>query len=469
MRGDEVHLVRAAAGVGCAAALLRGDGCAVEAGAVPTLRASARTPGTKAQGGHLAPTFSIWQHTISTGVAVHGDPIDPRHTRTFPHPATDHMPSAPLPHARTTQFSFAAAHVLVLLAYLDRALDFSQAGEFSILFFLPAFLLSALVVAGCVPALATRAGSNAYLVCVCMLSAFCVMAWVSPITMLYAACAIAAAWSARVRGDAGLLKAGAVAALVALAPLVYLCAGLPVDRMLAVSERRAGDFYAADTSPASAAQAQAFWKKAAARGDSVAALRLTPTEAVPPKQIELTPYPPQLAQLPRIELGTAIAMFMPPAGDSLGWDFNANGPISWETVGYEDDPSAGGSRRIGALRIDVLGSVMTVLRQTNHELGWEVAYTTSAPAKFGVNLIRLEAPGCGGYCMFDPRPSMRNAGISFDEVCDRGGSANGVTVLHLTYPGREPMQLRWSNSAGSGAGSSWLEMRMANAEKLTCS
>jgi len=398
------------------------------------------------------------------GVAIHAS-----HTHPLYNSSTDPMPSDPLPHAPVIQFGFAAAHVLVLLAYLDRALDFGQAGEFSIFFFAPSFLLSALVVAGCVPAFKIRSRSNSYLVCVCILAAFCVMVWMSPITILYATCAIAAAWSARASADSGLLKAGSIAAFVVLAPLVYLCANLPVDRMLSVSERRAGDFYAADASPASAAQAHAFWQKAAARGDSVAAQRLASANPVPPKESELTPYPLRLAHLPRIELGTAIAMFMPPKGDSLDWDFNANGPISWETVGYEDDPRAGGSRRVGALRIDVLGSVITVLRQTKHELGWEVSYTTSAPAKFGVDLIRLEAPGCGGYCMFDPRPSMKNAGISFDEVCDRGDPANGVTVFLVAYPGRQPTQLRWSNSAGSGAGSSWLEMRSANSKRLTCS
>lgn len=155
-------------------------------------------------------------------------------------------------------------------------------------------------------------------------------------------------------------------------------------------------------------------------------------------------------------------MFMLPLGASLlDWDFNVDGPIIWKTHGYEGGEDANSrSYRQGMLRVDVLGSSATVLRQKMHELSWMVEYETEMPAKCGVESITLQpgVPGginCFGHtfsgCWFDPRPSMEKAGIAFSELCKRGYDENGTTVFGLDHPGHAPMLLEWINSGALAA------------------
>lgn len=185
---------------------------------------------------------------------------------------------------------------------------------------------------------------------------------------------------------------------------------------------------------------------------------------------ELPTYPASVTSLPRLELGQAILMFMPKLEQpSLGWDFNADGPIAWITDGYQDDEHRNIVTREGLLRVNVLGSPTTVLHKIKHELVWHVRYSSSAPAKFGVESINLQAGetddgGCFGTlyngCSFDPRASMKAAQIQYSEVCKHKSGGDSVSIFRLVYPGRVPMLLKWSTSGGSGGESSWLEMAL---------
>jgi len=184
----------------------------------------------------------------------------------------------------------------------------------------------------------------------------------------------------------------------------------------------------------------------------------------------LAPYPAALKYLPQLELGTAVLHFMPPAESELiDWSFNADGPVAWETVGYTSDIHGDTSTRKGLLRVHVLGTFATVLRQVKNELAWEVRYTTTESAKWGPQSIELapgvdDEGGCFGTlysgCSFDPRASLTQAGIAHSVVCSSSNEGNGTSVFTLSYPGRAPMLLAWSTSTGSGGKSSFLTMRL---------
>lgn len=184
----------------------------------------------------------------------------------------------------------------------------------------------------------------------------------------------------------------------------------------------------------------------------------------------LEPYPASLRRLPQLELGTAVLQFMPPAGSELiDWSFNADGPVAWETEGYASDINGDRSTRKGLLRVHVLGTFATVLRQVKNELAWNVQYTTTDNAKWGPQSIELSPGvdnegGCFGTlydgCAFDPGPSLTEVGIAYSVVCQSSSEGNGTSVLTLSYPGRAPMLLTWSTSTGSGGESSFLTMRL---------
>ena len=193
----------------------------------------------------------------------------------------------------------------------------------------------------------------------------------------------------------------------------------------------------------------------------------------------LAPYPASLERLPQLELGTAVLQFMPLAGSELiDWSFNADGPVAWQTEGYASDIHGDRSSRKGLLRVHVLGTFSTVLRQVKNELAWNLQYTTTDNAKWGPQSIELspgvdDEGGCFGSlysgCAFDPRPSLTQAGIAYSVVCPSSSEANGATVFTLSYPGRARMLLIWSTSTGSGGESSFLTMRLRrDSEPVTC-
>jgi hypothetical protein len=394
------------------------------------------------------------------------------------------MSKATISHGRALQLGFAVAHLATLAVYLEPALDLARAGEFTTYFLFAAALLSAAVIAGCVPSKRDWAVSRMFLVGVSMLGAVCIVLWTSPLSILYVACAIGSAWGAGMQGNTAVFRTGAVAVFTAAVVAAYLCARLPLESVVSASERSAGDVLARIGTADATARAVDLWARAAARRDNLATARLaslsisrpaSAPETVPAPAVKaaLPPDPESVAPLPRFELGEALALFMPASGGGIEWEFNATAPVFWKTDGFETSASESGWRRVGLLRVDVLGTVSTVLRQVKHELAWEVVYATEAQSKFGVETITLQPLDCFGTtntgCTFDPRPSMKKAGIAVVERCFSGDENNGIAVFDMTYPGRRPMQLRWINSAGSGGAATWLEMRPTeSASPLGC-
>lgn len=384
----------------------------------------------------------------------------------------------PLLHGRKLQIGFAIAHFSTLAIYLGASIDLVSAGQFSPFFFLPAIALSVLVFTGSLSRVRRLPTPGLLLFCILACSAACLWFWTVPFTLLYVIFAIGSAWCGSFERNATWLGSGALFTLAASLALIFLCVRLPLNEFIASSERNAGDLTAREGTTEATARAKEFWERAAHRGDNDAALRLKIVQNVnTDATVEtptLTPFPSSTESLPRMELGNAIKMFMPPKDKGIDWEFNVNGPIAWMTEGYETVTNQSRAQRSGLMRIDVLGKISTVLRKSKHELAWSVTYAAgSSIPKFGVETITFSPDNCFGTmydgCMFDPRPSMIRAGISFTERCSRGHAGNGVSVYILAFPARTPMQLLWTNSEGSGGGSSWLEMRpLDNAAQLNC-
>ncbi|MGL5239763.1 MAG: hypothetical protein ACRC85_03030 [Kluyvera ascorbata] len=194
--------------------------------------------------------------------------------------------------------------------------------------------------------------------------------------------------------------------------------------------------------------------------------------------VTCTPYavsgedisPESLSGKPAAELGDFIYSAIPDTGKKLSWDWRSNSEIVWEDGVTVTD--SGMSLRTGFARINVMGVKSTVLEKRKNELGWEVTLGTSMPAKFGPEYISLSPSKCGGYlnenCTFNPAPSLVKRGIQFHKICSTiAGGPNTTDVYVINTAGKESMLMTWVNSAGSGASSSWLELRMYSPEDAT--
>jgi hypothetical protein len=181
----------------------------------------------------------------------------------------------------------------------------------------------------------------------------------------------------------------------------------------------------------------------------------------------VTVYPPPANKLASVELGDAIKLFMPEAGQKqIPWDFNVNAPVIWLTEGYEPYVSnRSGFYREGLVRINVLGKTSHVLLKKNHELAWTVTYSTNSNPAFGVESIEISpgitetslgmlvAPCFGALangCDFDPAPSFKHAGISTKVICE----AAPIIGMHVVgyeaaYPGKQVALIRVVHSTGS--------------------
>lgn len=168
--------------------------------------------------------------------------------------------------------------------------------------------------------------------------------------------------------------------------------------------------------------------------------------------------PPSLSGKKSTELGDFVLSAMPATGKKLSWDWQSNSDIQWQDGVSE-------SFRSGFARINVMGVRSTVLEKKRNELGWEVTLWTSMPAKFGPEYISIEPSKCGGYlnenCTFNPIHSLIKSGIEFHEICSTmAGGPNSNNVYVINAAGKENMLMTWTNSAGSDASSSWLELRI---------
>jgi hypothetical protein len=183
-------------------------------------------------------------------------------------------------------------------------------------------------------------------------------------------------------------------------------------------------------------------------------------------------YPVELQGTRPFELGELVLLLMPDSGvRPVGWDFRAESPILWRTVGYETVQRKGASLYIrnGIVRAHIQGKKSTVLRQRVVELGWGVKYSSTINPNFGPQEITIE-PGpprepCFGStytgCDFEePLSSLAQAGIAATKLCGKRGTGDIVSAFSLTHAGRRPTVMVWETSGGSGGSSAWLTLKL---------
>lgn len=190
-------------------------------------------------------------------------------------------------------------------------------------------------------------------------------------------------------------------------------------------------------------------------------------------------FPDSLKEGPSIELGDFILLLMPPIGESIDWDYHANGPIKWQTAPYTEADGADVATRTGWVRINIEGKTASILRGRLMELGWTITYSnairivgegSTLPPKFGVQSISLGPGGDGDSICFgtgftgcdfgEPIFSVVKAGIHIGTICSKGTTSGRTTAWLMTYPGRQPTVMVWSIDGGSGGQSSSLTLKL---------
>lgn len=199
--------------------------------------------------------------------------------------------------------------------------------------------------------------------------------------------------------------------------------------------------------------------------------------AAPVASSGLPVFPTALDGHQPFELGQLIYLLMPSPGTSVGWDWAVDSPIAWIDNGVVSTDVS--TYRRGFARVNVMGKWSTELKQKKEELGWEVQLFTKAPAKFGPQEINIQPGTDGGddacfgtlfdNCWFDPRPSLKAAGIDAKQICQYGpNNANSTRVYRLAAPGKALVLFSRLQSEGSGGDSASISLLLDGDEKAAC-
>ena len=198
---------------------------------------------------------------------------------------------------------------------------------------------------------------------------------------------------------------------------------------------------------------------------------VTDMAVVPPEAASATEEPVELAVpanlwvMPPVELGVLVDRLMIESGAEPSWAVLADGagPVIWLTDGVEDDPMSGGAQRYGVARVTVDGKVTTVLHQTLQEVPWDVVLRSDSPARFGPQHV-LIAPqndcfgSTGSGCDFEVVSSLRSAGLTVQQMCERFADGSGTVVYAVLGSDRRSAWVALESTAGSGGASSWLKL-----------
>ena len=162
--------------------------------------------------------------------------------------------------------------------------------------------------------------------------------------------------------------------------------------------------------------------------------RLPESSALAPAlPAKVTPvYPAVLTGRPSVELGDFILSTMPDAASYSpnvpwhDWDWAASDEhIVWQPEfsranksDFLEEDDAEDVRRKGLVRINVLGDVSSILRETRQELGWDVSLSAPLSARAGAWEIILAPHECFSVpyknCSYEIGPSLAHAGITAD-------------------------------------------------------
>lgn len=187
--------------------------------------------------------------------------------------------------------------------------------------------------------------------------------------------------------------------------------------------------------------------------------------------------PSEAANLPPIELGEVVKLFMPDQDREersyLSFRQGADSEnIYWLTNGVEENEN--GSSRVGLVRIRVEGERSTTLKQRNIELAWKITLSNSSMAKFSVENIEIRPDkDCFGPltegCYFEPEKSLKDSGILFELMCKKDYGANHARGYRLHSYGKKDIFAHWFASGGSGGYSAWFEILINKPSGDLCS
>lgn len=196
-------------------------------------------------------------------------------------------------------------------------------------------------------------------------------------------------------------------------------------------------------------------------------------------QAEKLPVLPNMQGYGTYEFGFLVKKLMPV--NHVWWDHLANDKnIKWLMSGSQEvinyDGSVKSSRQ-GLVRINVLGSVPTILKNRKYELPWTITYQ-GGQQKFGVKSVLLEpgdnVNGCFSYptsnCSFEHIPSLKKQGISTKKVClDKTKNSLSYEAYQLSMPGKKTTYLYKVNNVGSAGDSTSFELYYSSSTQAFCS
>ena len=196
-------------------------------------------------------------------------------------------------------------------------------------------------------------------------------------------------------------------------------------------------------------------------------------------QAEKIPVLPSMQGYGTYEFGFLVKKLMPV--NNIWWDHLANDKnIKWVTPGSQEVINYDGtveSSRQGLIRINVLGSTPTILKNRKYELPWTITYK-GGQERFGVTSVLLEpgdnVNGCYGYptsnCSFEHIPSLKKQGITVKKIClDKIKASLVYEAYQLSTPGKKTTYLYKVNSIGSGGDSTSFELYYSPSTQAFCS
>ena len=170
-----------------------------------------------------------------------------------------------------------------------------------------------------------------------------------------------------------------------------------------------------------------------------------------------------LPEMPRVELGHLIRLFLADVDQHPSWAMLADGsgPVRWVTDGISSVEAEISSQRVGVGRVSVDGAIMTALRREAVELPWNILLGSTLPPKFGPQFVSIEPNmscfgSAGSGCDFAIEATLRAAGIEFKRLCASLPAGSGVEVYAVEAPGKQKAWLEYWVSVGSGGASNWV-------------
>lgn len=173
---------------------------------------------------------------------------------------------------------------------------------------------------------------------------------------------------------------------------------------------------------------------------------------------------PALAQGKTIELTTLIETFMTVAGEIPQWSMGATGStpaIQWKTSGVDECQKQNcGTHmawRHGEARVTLNGTEMQHLRTRLEPITWELVMASTAPRRFGPELVEV-SPKCDTVaCYFNFLQSV--PGFTTNKLCHAGPGPFRQTG-YLLRKARREIYISFNEHEGSGGASSSLTLHL---------